>query len=90
MDVVGVDESVRPLVDTAVAQLAEELGLARADVVVEAAGPVTWGDSSCGCPEPGRTYPQVPVDGVYLRLVAAGRVFHVHGGGPRGLFVCAG
>jgi hypothetical protein len=84
----GVDESLRPVVDRAVADLVERLGVAPGQVQVEAAGSVTWSDSSCGCPEPGRRYPQVPVDGVYVRLVAGGRQFHYHGGGRRGLFLC--
>jgi hypothetical protein len=88
VDVDGVDESVRPLVDQAVTDLAERLGLAAGRVVVEAAGSVTWSDASCGCPEAGRRYRQVPVDGVYVRLSAHGRLFHYHGGGRRGLFLC--
>ncbi len=87
----GVDQSLAPIIERAVALVA---GVLEADaeggqrVVVEAARSVTWSDSSCGCPEPGRAYPQVPVDGVYVRLRAGGRELHVHGGGRRGLFLC--
>ncbi|MFL6176683.1 MAG: hypothetical protein ACJ715_08510 [Ornithinibacter sp.] len=88
VEVEGVEESLRPVVDQAVADLVARLGVAPAQVRVEAAGAVTWSDGSCGCPEPGRAYPQVPVDGVYVRLAARGRLFHFHGGGRRGLFLC--
>lgn len=84
----GVDESLAPIVERAVALVRERAGVDAEQVVVEVAGSVTWADRSCGCPEPGRAYPQVPVDGVYVRLTAGGRQFHVHGGGRRGLFVC--
>lgn len=82
------DRSLLPVVDQAISDLARRVAVTRAEVVVEAAGSVTWSDSSCGCPEPGRAYLQVPVDGVYVRLSAAGRLFHYHGGGQRPLFLC--
>ncbi len=88
VEVDGVEESLRPMVDQAVADLVARLGIGPAQVGVEAAGAVTWSDGSCGCPERGRAYPQVPVDGFYVRLSARGRLFHFHGGGPRGLFLC--
>jgi hypothetical protein len=88
VDVEGVDERLRPLVDRAVEDLAGRLGVERSTVTVEAAGSVTWSDQSCGCPEPGRSYAQVPVDGAYVRLSSGGQVFHYHHGGRRGLFTC--
>jgi hypothetical protein len=88
VEVEGVEESLRPMVDQAVADLVARLGIAPTQVRVEAAGAVTWSDGSCGCPERGRAYPQVPVDGFYVRLAAQGRLFHFHGGGRRGLFLC--
>ena len=84
----GVDESLRPLAQRAVEDLAGRLGVDATSVTVEAAGSVTWSDQSCGCPEPGRSYAQVPVDGAYLRLAQGGSTFHYHHGGPRGLFLC--
>ena len=84
----GVDASLTPVVDRAIADLTERLGVSRDAVVVEVAGSVTWSDASCGCPEPGRAYAQVLVDGVYVRLLAAGRSFHYHGGGRHQLFLC--
>lgn len=84
----GVDERLRPLVEQAVDDLAGRLGVDTGSVTVEAAGSVTWSDGSCGCPEPGRAYAQVPVDGAYLRLSHGDRTFHYHHGGRRGLFLC--
>lgn len=92
----GVDEELRPLVDAAVADLMARLGSPAAGVApagstgitVEAAAAVTWSDTSCGCPEPGRAYPQVPIDGTYVRLAVGGRVFHYHAGGGRAVFLC--
>ena len=92
----GVDEQLRPLVDAAVADLAARLGLPVAGdatgssgvITVEAAGAVTWSDASCGCPQPGRVYPQVPVDGTYVRLAVDERVFHYHAGSGRAPFLC--
>lgn len=83
----GVDPELLDWADLARADLATRLHLPLEAVVVAALGPVTWSDRSCGCPQPGMAYPQVPVDGTYARLEAAGRSWHYHGG-PRGPFLC--
>jgi hypothetical protein len=88
VEVDAVDESLRTVVEQAVADLVAHLDVTAEQIVAEAAASVTWSDSSCGCPEAGRAYPQVPVDGVYVRLAVDGRPFHYHGGGRRGLFRC--
>jgi hypothetical protein len=50
---------------------ATEAGVAPADVTVVSAEPVTWGDGSLGCPQPGVMYTQALVDG-YRVVVEAG------------------
>ena len=92
----GVDERLRSQVDAAVADLAVRLGIAPSQaapempsaITVEAAGAVTWSDASCGCPEQGRAYPQVPVDGTYVRLTVGERSYHYHAGAGRAPFLC--
>ena len=86
--VTGIDEGVRPSIEAARADLASRLGSSPDRIVVEAAGSVTWSDQSCGCARPGRAYPQVPVDGTYVRLAVGSRAFHYHGGGRREMFLC--
>ncbi|WP_157598538.1 hypothetical protein [Phycicoccus sp. Root101] len=90
VEVDGVDASLQPLIDRAVTDLADRVGVPPDEVVVEVAASVTWSDSSCGCPQPDRSYAQGPVDGAYVRLRAGGRVFHFHGGGGRPIFLCDG
>lgn len=89
VDVHGVDERLLPVAQGAVADLAERLGLPHDEVRVVVLGTVTWSDRSCGCPRPGMRYPQVPVDGLYVRLEAGGRSWHYHGCRGRALFLCA-
>jgi hypothetical protein len=84
----GVDPDLVGWADLARADLAARLDLPVDTIVVAAVGSVTWSDRSCGCPQPGMAYPQVPVDGAYARLDAAGRSWHYHGGGDRGPFLC--
>ena len=84
----GVDARLLPWAHAAVADLAHRLGLPDDDVRVVALGAVTWSDRSCGCPQPGMRYPQVPVDGAYARLEGGGRSWHYHGGGGRAPFLC--
>lgn len=86
--VTGIDEGVRASIEAALVNLASRLGPSPDRIVVEAAGSVTWSDQSCGCAQPGRAYPQVPVDGAYVRLAVGSRAFHYHGGGRREMFLC--
>jgi hypothetical protein len=49
---------------------------------------VVWPDGSLGCPSPGMMYPQVQVDGLFVRFRIGERLFDYHGGGARPLFLC--
>lgn len=84
----GVDPALRPLVDLARADLARRLGVAEKDITVARAVPVTWSDASLGCPEPGRSYPQGPVDGALIELSAGGSSYRYHSGGNMGPAPC--
>lgn len=84
----GVDPGLLPWAQSAVQDLARRLGVPVEQVTVVALGAVTWSDRSCGCPQPGMRYPQVPVDGAYARLEAGGRSWHYHGGRGRDPFLC--
>lgn len=49
---------------------------------------VVWSDGSLGCPRPGVAYPQVQVEGLFVRFRLGGRNFDYHGGNGRALFLC--
>lgn len=85
---VSVNPALQPLVDLAIADLVQRLGITRAAVSVTEAVTVVWPDRSLGCPRPGMQYPQVPHDGFLIRLQAQGRTFAYHGGGSRPPFLC--
>jgi hypothetical protein len=51
-----------------VADAAQRLGVPESSVVLTNAEQLTWNDGSLGCPQPGRSYPQVLVPG--YRVVA--------------------
>jgi hypothetical protein len=70
------------LVQGAIDDLAERLGVERTEVIVIDSRGVTWGDTSMGCPEPGVGYLQVLVDGAFAVLEVDGRRYHYHGGNP--------
>jgi hypothetical protein len=58
--------------------LADELDLAARRIRVIDVMPVTWTDSSLGCPQPGETYPPITIEG-YRIVLAAGDdeyIFH--------------
>ena len=74
--------NVPPAAQTAVAALANELGIPQDEISVESADEAEWSDSSLGCPEPGRAYLQVITPGYRVALVARGQryVYHTNRG----------
>jgi hypothetical protein len=65
----------------AVADLSERLAVPESEIEVVSAQPVTWPDSSLGCPEPGMQYAQVLTDGALIELESAGTSYSYHMGG---------
>ncbi len=82
------DAGLQPLIEKAIADLAERLSIPRAEIVVLEATPVVWNDSSLGCPQPGMAYIQVPEDGLLIRLQAGRQIYPYHSGGFRDPFLC--
>jgi hypothetical protein len=77
-----------PLLRVAMDDLAQRLNVDAADIGVVEARAVVWPDRSLGCPRPGMVYPQVPQDGVLIRLQVGGREFSYHSGLGRPPFLC--
>lgn len=76
-----IDPNLQPLIDMAVADLAQRLGVAVEAIDVLAAYLVVWSDSSLGCPQPGMQYLQVLTDGTLILLESGGAVYRYHAGG---------
>ena len=85
---VSMTSALQPLIDVAIADLAQRLAIDPAAISVVEAVTVVWPDRSLGCPRPGMQYLQVPHDGFLIRLQAQGRTFAYHGGGSRAPFLC--
>lgn len=77
-----------PQVSQAIADLAERLGVAPAEIEVVSVEAVVWPDGSLGCPQPGMLYPQVLQDGMRIRLGVAGVIYQYHSGERRAPFLC--
>lgn len=77
-----------PVVERAVADLAERLGIAAADIEVVSVEQFTWQDGSLGCPQPGRDYTQALVNGSRIVLRADRSLYDYHSGGGRDPFLC--
>lgn len=60
------------VLDDVVTAAAAEAGVDPADVTLVSAEPVTWGDGSLGCPQPGMMYTQALVDGYQVVVKAGG------------------
>jgi hypothetical protein len=61
------------LLDEIIADAAERVGVAVADVAVVRAEAVTWPDGSLGCPEPDMGYTQALVPGYWVVVDAEGQ-----------------
>jgi hypothetical protein len=77
----GIDPGLQPIIDQAVADLAERLDVAASDIEVVSAVLVTWPDTSLGCPKPGMAYAQVLTDGSRTTLRYNGVDYAYHTGG---------
>jgi hypothetical protein len=67
---------------------ARRLGVAPETVVVTGAQSVDWPDTALGCPEPGRAYAQVIVEGYRVAVSAGDRVIEVHTDGHGRAVIC--
>ena len=76
------------LVEIAVQDLAERLGIPTDQIALVHYEEVVWPNSAMGCPHPDMRYTQVPQDGVLIKLSAVGEVYEYHGGGGRDPFLC--
>jgi len=62
----------------AVAFLATKLSIPPGQIAVASAEPVSWPDTSLGCPQPGMAYAQVVTAGYRMVLSVAGQSYEVH------------
>jgi len=76
------------MVRAAIADLRQMLTDPIADIAVVSVEPVTWPDSSVGCPRPGISYMQVLVEGSRIVLSHGGVEYEYHQGGGRNPFFC--
>jgi len=83
-----VEPGLQPLVDQAIADLAQRLSIDRETIAVVSAQSVVWSDRSLGCPQPGMMYPQVLAEGFRLELRAGDQAYAYHGGEGREPFLC--
>jgi len=85
---VSVSSDLQPLVDQAVADLAQRLSIEPAQVELVKFEFVVWPDAGLGCPQPGMEYLQVLSDGYLIQLRVGKRIYAYHGGERRGPFLC--
>ncbi len=76
------------LIDQAITDLAQRLGIAPTQITVRVAERLTWPDGSLGCPQEGMLYTQALVDGFRIVLVARGVEYAYHGADEEEPFYC--
>lgn len=79
------DEAV---VEAAIDDLAEHLGVPTSDITLVSFERVTWNDGSLGCPEPGMAYTQALVDGSRTILEVDDVTYAYHAGQDDDPFLC--
>ena len=72
----------------ALADAARRSGLPVAQLAVLSAEAVTWSDGSLGCPQPGLTYTQALVPGLWIRIRAGTESLDYHASERGALFSC--
>ncbi len=75
-----IDPGLRPLIDTAIADLAARLDVERSEIMVESATLCTWSDRGFA-DRSGRRQAQVPVDGSEIVLSHRDRIYRYRTGG---------
>jgi hypothetical protein len=73
-----IEPALARLVERAVDDLSQRLGVPAADITVLRAEAVVWPDSSRGCPQPGMSYLMVLTDGAWIVLAHDGTVYEYH------------
>jgi hypothetical protein len=76
-----IDPGLQPLIEQAMADLSDRLGVPESEIEVVSAELITWSDASLGCPQPGMQYAQVLTDGSQIILGHAGKDYSYHTGG---------
>jgi hypothetical protein len=74
----GAMDEPQDAIEVAVATLARQLNSAPEEISVAEVRPVTWPDSSLGCPKPGMMYTQVLTPGYQIKLVRADKEYIMH------------
>ncbi|RMG76066.1 MAG: hypothetical protein D6711_04905 [Chloroflexi bacterium] len=75
---IKVDAVAADLVRTAQERLANQLNLSIRRIQLTEIHPITWADTSLGCPQPRQTYEQTPVIGYWMILTAGGNEYRFH------------
>ncbi len=68
--------------------LAKRLSVQTSQIELVSFQPVSWADSSLGCPQPGMMYSQIVTDGYRIQLRASGKVYEYHASRTGIPFLC--
>ena len=76
------------ILDRVVSEAAKLAHLSREQVMIIRAEAVVWNDGSLGCPEPGIEYAQALVNGYWVVIKAAGKMYDFRAGRDGNLRLC--
>lgn len=82
------DSRAQGLIDLAMTDLMNTLGVDLSAIELVAYEEVTWNDGSLGCPQPDMMYTQALVDGYLIQLQAGDQVYNYHGATGEEPFLC--
>jgi len=72
------DAQAEKMIQLAKERLAKKFKLSEDQIFLSSAEPMTWTDTSLGCPQPGILYAQVTTPGYNILLEAMGQTFSYH------------
>lgn len=82
------EAGMQEVVEKAISDLANRLGIPERDIEVVEVKDVQWPDGALGCPEEGKMYTQAIVDGTRVILGAGERVYDYHSGSDGEPLLC--
>lgn len=74
----SLDLSEAHMLQLAVADLSNRLGIPESDIVIEQVKPIEWPDATLGCPKPGMDFSPVVTPGYIIALEMEGKTYNYH------------
>ena len=77
------------IVELAITDLAQRLGIEISAIAIVLNKPITWPDATLGCPKPGMDFSPVEIPGYILQLSVDGHIYTYHTDDANRVILCS-